>query len=1722
MSARLRVKAPPVADRAEPVRPSPRGRRRPRPAAERSPRALVEAALSAPGEPLDPATRASMEERLGHGFEHVRVHTGPAAAAAARALAADAFARGRHIVFGAGRYRPESVPGRRLLAHELVHTLQQGSVAVTGAQAFRPSVGHPGPLEREADAAADRVAAGERVPRGSITVDATGARGVIARQPAAAPAAPEAEQRGDELPAGPEAVAEIGAELEELLVFDPDDVFGRVRRRLTALAPEARKAVAQRVGGRLSAPAEATLRRVVAELGPPEAVEEQERRSEGAERGPEDELVRELRGEPRREPPRAEAAEPARAEEPSEEEQLAEALGARSPARAREARAAAEAAPPVSPDAAVTAAAEAEPPISPDAAATAAEAAEGDVPDPELPEPPASETAVPEAGAPEGPEAERPPAEPAAAQGAVTEAVGVDAGAVSADETAVEAEEPDEDEEEDQDEAAEPEPVAEPEPGPAPAVAATPVEDEPPPGSEVAETEAPPAAEPVPVGGEETSEDEVGPGDPAAAAPDVAAAADAAEPPADAGELGAETLDDADADAGVGGGGGGGGSPIEEPPAPETPDVSAMEPEQAVGAVASLPPGQLAGALGGVDAASSRSVAQQRQELADSPPELERPTGAPSAEERAAEEREVAAPPGGPARVPRTPEGAAAPPLRPEPLPPPPAPITDRVPQPHVPSGPQGELGEDGARALRESVRRLPTTDPGLALQTGPAPRVALAGNADPQRAREQRAQLDESKTRAEAEARRDAAQPMGETELYPDVPPETLRADIGGGAPAAAAAPPAVPGPGASDEEAAVSIVAQRERGDELRAAAVDAQAGMVEQRQTQQTSAADARSTAQQDVSRQVRENAEQQRSERRGARGDVQGQRDAWTGEQRAISDRARREADTAGGQAAERIDTERARGETQAEQHVSEGNRQAETHRREGEAEAQRERERGEQESSGVLGWLASRATSFFNAIKEGIQRAFAAARRLVRQAIERAQQLAAEAIERARSAIVNAIRWVGDALVAIGDVMLAAFPQARDRFRRAIRERVAAAEARVNQLANALRDGVQRALNLLGQALDAALGLLERGLLAVVDAYRAAVTGAINFARSAIAAFAAFAALVRDVAADPLRWLANLGAAIVDGIRNHLWAALKRAVKEWFNSKLEEVLGLGRTIWQLLTSGGVTLAQIGRMVWAGLKTIIPMALIQLLVEKLVAMIVPAAGAIMAIIEGLQAAWGTVSRILAAFERFFAFLRAVKTGRAGPQFAEAVAAAAVAVIDFVANWLLLRLMRPARAIGARIRRIAQRIGARLARMGRALRGRLRRFGGAIRRMRRRRRARAGRQRQRPDQRLQRAVDAIRPRLDRLLAGGMSGLRLRAQLLWWRVRYRLSALTLAPDGSIEARINPRLRLPSGTRISDRELGRILRPILARAEREYENWLLSQPGVRERVGEGVRRAEANQSLADMGLARDEQQLVMRRARLPADARIDVEPGVQITSVYGGGPAGIRVEHAGAYGPRPGETGETVPQILARRAAGADVEAEDLGRAIAQGQMPQPAPRPRPRRRALQALTGFVRRLGFLTQALEPARRRGAATATAVAYALQARGEVSLLALLSPRSILGMMTARGASMRLMPRTEAGVREREESRRRETRRAGARARRRRLGATFRRLITATRRADIYAGRNQDYALRNLANAITQLVEARLRGNDPNDENLADALVREVVALLRAWHGRSAS
>jgi hypothetical protein len=110
------------------------------------------------GKPLDPATRALMEFRLGHDFSSVRIHKHQSAAQSARRLDAHAFTVGENIVLGATAPSLQTKHGQRLLAHELAHVVQQRRGGSS------PSLDPESAPEKNAAAVASAIALGQAPP----------------------------------------------------------------------------------------------------------------------------------------------------------------------------------------------------------------------------------------------------------------------------------------------------------------------------------------------------------------------------------------------------------------------------------------------------------------------------------------------------------------------------------------------------------------------------------------------------------------------------------------------------------------------------------------------------------------------------------------------------------------------------------------------------------------------------------------------------------------------------------------------------------------------------------------------------------------------------------------------------------------------------------------------------------------------------------------------------------------------------------------------------------------------------------------------------------------------------------------------------------------------------------------------------------------------------------------------------------------------------------------------------------------------------------------------------------------------------------------------------------------------------------------------------------------------------------------------------------------------
>lgn len=90
------------------------------------------------GKPLDTKTQSFMENRFGADFSNVKIHTGAKATSLNNSIQAKAFTTGKDIYFNQGEYNPTSHSGKKLLAHELTHTIQQGAA---GESVQRTSAG---------------------------------------------------------------------------------------------------------------------------------------------------------------------------------------------------------------------------------------------------------------------------------------------------------------------------------------------------------------------------------------------------------------------------------------------------------------------------------------------------------------------------------------------------------------------------------------------------------------------------------------------------------------------------------------------------------------------------------------------------------------------------------------------------------------------------------------------------------------------------------------------------------------------------------------------------------------------------------------------------------------------------------------------------------------------------------------------------------------------------------------------------------------------------------------------------------------------------------------------------------------------------------------------------------------------------------------------------------------------------------------------------------------------------------------------------------------------------------------------------------------------------------------------------------------------------------------------------------------------------------------------
>ncbi|MGX8903985.1 eCIS core domain-containing protein [Streptomyces netropsis] len=196
--------------------------------------------ITGAGQPLDLGLRRELEERLGHDFSRVRVHTDRDAALLTDLLGADAVTVGEDVFFAEGRFRPGTEDGRRLVAHELLHTVQAPHpLGALKAGRDLGAVSMPqDAVERQAEDGAR-----SESPRPEVTRNATPGWLRYARV--------RADQFRTELLDPATLVDRLTAGILRSLRGDPTDATGRVRQQLTRFAPELKASVLERLSLRL-------------------------------------------------------------------------------------------------------------------------------------------------------------------------------------------------------------------------------------------------------------------------------------------------------------------------------------------------------------------------------------------------------------------------------------------------------------------------------------------------------------------------------------------------------------------------------------------------------------------------------------------------------------------------------------------------------------------------------------------------------------------------------------------------------------------------------------------------------------------------------------------------------------------------------------------------------------------------------------------------------------------------------------------------------------------------------------------------------------------------------------------------------------------------------------------------------------------------------------------------------------------------------------------------------------------------------------------------------------------------------------------------------------------------------------------------------------------------------------------------------------------------------
>ncbi|MFD6286820.1 DUF4157 domain-containing protein [Streptomyces sp. NPDC060205] len=760
------------------------------------------------------------------------------------------------------------------------------------------------------------------------------------------------------------------------------------------------------------------------------------------------------------------------------------------------------------------------------------------------------------------------------------------------------------------------------------------------------------------------------------------------------------------------GGGGGGSAAVpaargkggKKDSAP-APNLSQVSPEAGLSTASNLKPHKALEAMGGVSGSVDRTVGDEHKALAAAPPSMQRPAGAPQTLQGKPKADAPAQYSQDPAQKSEAPEekkaevkGAKEPEGQIE---------AEKAEEPGGWDTFKMALGfgigwladklgfEVDAQELAAKFAGLPTKDEALKqAQAGNAPGVELRGEAEGA-AGEQGAAVDTKGQETVTTGRDDAARPMGENQVYPDAPKEQLKAKVPGAEGGRGGGPEGGASTGAVPPEAA-SEVAEHDRGPQFRAAFSDGQKGISEGRQTKDRDFRDSQAKHKQKVDAEIAANTESQAGEREKALGDVTAQRADWRKEQdeelknlgtkkSERHDKVRKDVQDK----EKKTDDDVAKEKTDGDKKIQDANTKAEQ-------DAEKKRDDSVNESgnwiSKAFDWLKEKVIE----IKNAIVRVIRAARDAVIGFIKNFRTTVERWINEARKFIVDAIKNLIDDLIEFAKALVRGIIELAARIRKFISDLISAAIALVNRLAKMLKQIVTDLLNAIGKLLGSILSILRKMLLDVVKAVVAAVKTVLDYASKLLSALGEFMMIAVDFLSDPGGWLSGAKNSAVDGAKNHLFREVQAAVKQWFQSKIEEIIGIPKAIIDKLLKGGFTLERIVKETWDAIVPQLPFIIGEIVITKVIAKLIPGAGWAMAVIDAIRTAIGALSEILRAIGAVITWLRAVRQGGAGILFAKAVAAGIVALLELAYEALLSGIGKYVAKVGRRLKGVAAKLG------------------------------------------------------------------------------------------------------------------------------------------------------------------------------------------------------------------------------------------------------------------------------------------------------------------------------------------------------------------------------------------------------------------------------------------